>query len=69
VQRAVEGKIKQTIRFNALGQGARATYLIVQCIPESSTKLSCIVNATIAGQLLTATWEGIVDPDTGKFNV
>jgi len=69
VQRTVEEKIKQTINLNALGNGTTIRFLGVQCIPESDTKLSCIVNGSVGGQTVAATWAGIIDPGTGKFNV
>ena len=69
VQRAVEDKIKETINLNALGQGASISYLTVQCIPASDTRLSCVVTGMVDGQALSANWDGIVDPDTGRFNV
>lgn len=68
-QKAVEDKIKQTINLHALGNGTSIRFLGVQCIPESDTKLSCIVNGSVEGQTVGATWEAIIDPDTGKFNV
>jgi hypothetical protein len=69
VQRAVEDKIKQTVNFNALGQGFTVKFLIAQCIPESDTRLSCIVTGSVGDQPLSANWEGVIDPDTGRFNV
>lgn len=69
VQRAVEDKIKETVSLNAVGMGTQAKFLAVQCIPESDTKLSCIVSASIGGQMVQVPWEGIIDPDTGRFNV
>jgi hypothetical protein len=70
VQRAVEDKIKQTINSNAIAQGfLTVKYLTAQCIPESDTRLSCIVTGSVGDQPLSATWEGIIDPDTGRFNV
>lgn len=69
VQKAVESKIRETVNLNALGQGTSIKYLIVQCLPESDTTLSCIVSGSVQGQPVSATWEGIIDPDTGRFNV
>jgi hypothetical protein len=69
VQRAVESKIKETINLKALGEGTSVQYLTAQCIPESDSKLSCIVSGLVEGQSMSATWEGIVDPETGRFNV
>ena len=68
-QKAVEDKINQTVNLNALGNGTSIRFLGVQCIPESDTKLSCIVNGSVEGQTVSATWEGIIDPETGRFNV
>ena len=69
VQEAVESKIRETVNLNALAQGTRAENLVVQCIPESDTKVSCIVSAFIGGQSVQVPWEGIIDPETGRFNV
>lgn len=69
VQKAVESKIRETVNLNALGQGTPIKFLIVQCIPESDTKVSCIVSGSVQGQPVSANWEGIIDPDTGRFNV
>lgn len=69
VQRAVESKIRETVNLNALGQGTSIKYLIVQCLPESDTKVTCIVSGSVQDQPVSATWEGIVDPETGRFNV
>ena len=69
VQQAVESKIRETINLNALGQGYKVNYLTIQCLPESDTRVSCIVTGSVADQPVSATWEGIIDPDTGRFNV
>lgn len=69
VQGAVEDEIKQTVRLNSLATGTQVAFLVVRCIPESDTKLSCIVSASIDGQQVQVPWEGIIDPDSGRFNV
>ena len=69
VQQAVESKIRETIDLNALGQGYKVNYLTIQCLPESDTRVSCIVSGSVDGQPTSSTWEGIIDPDTGRFNV
>lgn len=69
VQQAVESKIRETIDLNALGQGYKVNYLTIQCLPENDTRVSCIVTGSVNGQPTSATWEGIIDPDTGRFNV
>jgi hypothetical protein len=69
LQRAVEAKIRQTINFKALGAGASVRSLLVQCVPEDDVHLSCIVSGSVDGAPATTVWKGVVDQDTGKFNV